>query len=206
MRIPAIVVALVVLTSPLAPAQGPDLVLRPAGLTLRRLPPLLSEQMVARHLDTGLTTSFVFSVDAGRSLRGAAQIRIRYDLWDERYTVERRDARPDSPAAAVLTKAGLGEWWRSLELVVSSSVPSARPEKAKITLQVLPFSQTEQRDAQEWLLRSFRTTGENAPPGEGSPASEAPLRNLYGSMLAASIGQRSLITYSWTVPVTVESR
>ena len=164
--------------------------------------------MVARHLDTGLTTSFVFGVDAGRSLKGAAQVRIRYDLWDERYLIERWDARRASPAAAV-TKAQLGEWWRALELLVWSGAPAARPARAKITLRVLPFSQAEQRDAQDWLLRSFQASPESrerergdprAAAGEAAPREAAPLRNLYGSMLAGSIGQRSLITYSWTVP------
>jgi len=209
MRISASVVVLTALTSPLAAAE-PELVLRPVGLTLRHVPPVFSEDVVTRHLDTGLTTSFVFGVDAGRgrSVKGSAQVRIRYDLWDERYVLERWDARPDSPATVVLAKPKLGEWWRALELVVASSLPSAPPARAKVTLQVLPFSQAEQRDAQDWLLRSFQV-GETGGPGGGSPKAgggPAPVRDLYGSMLAASVGQRSLITYSWAVAVTTESR
>jgi hypothetical protein len=211
MRILVAILALTFLTSRPGIAAEPELVLRPVGLTLRHLPPVFSEELVARHLDTGLTTSFVFGVDAGRgSPKGAAEVRIRYDLWDERYVLERRDLRRDSVAAAALAKPRLGEWWRSLELVVASGLPSLPPARAKVTLHVLPFSQAEQRDAQDWLLRSFQAPGENREPGGAdtrpSAAAAAPLRNLYGSMLAASIGQRSLITYSWTVAVTTESR
>ena len=203
-------VALTVLTSRLAIAAEPELVLRPVGLTLRHVPPVFSEEMVARHLDKGLTTTFVFSVDAGRGLpKGAAQIRIRYDLWDERYVVERWDARPDSPVTAVLAKPKLGDWWRALELVVASRLPSAPPARAKITMQVLPFSQAEQRDAQDWLLRSFQageTGGSQGGRSTSAGREPGPVRNLYGSMLASSIGQRSLITYAWTVAVTTEPR
>lgn len=212
MRIPAFV-ALMMLASRLAAAGEPELVVRTAGLTLRHLPPVFSEEIVSRHLDTGLTTSFVFQVTAGRgrALEGAAQVRIRYDLWDERYVIERWDARPGSPATATRARSGLGEWWRSLELVVTSGVPPlVPPASARITLRVLPFSQAEQRDAQDWLLRSFQDPRDNpqpAPAGGRAAATEsAPIRNIYGSMLAASIGQRSLIKYSWTVTVTTESR
>jgi hypothetical protein len=216
MRIPGTILVVAALTSPLAAASEPEVVLRPLGLTLRHVPPVLTEETIARHLDTGLTTGFVFTVDAGRyagrSLKGEAQVRIRYDLWDERYVLERWDARRDSPLASVLAKPDLPEWWRVLELVVlpGASGPSAQPAQARVTLRVLPFSQAEQRDAQDWLLRSFQTPPENHAPAQANPrpAAEeaAPLRNLYGSMLAASIGQRSLITYSWTVAVTMESR
>ncbi len=210
MRIPAFV-ALMILASRLAIAAEPELIVRSVGLTLRHLPPVFSEEIVSRHLDTGLTTSFVFQVTAGRgrALEGAAQIRIRYDLWDERYVIERWDARPGSPATAMRARSGLGEWWRTLELVVSPGVPSVPPASAKITLRVLPFSQAEQRDAQDWLLRSFEAPRRDLPSQAGGHAAateSAPIRSIYGSMLAASIGQRSLIQYSWTVTLTTESR
>jgi hypothetical protein len=198
-------------------AELPEVVFSRGALSLRRLPAVLSESTVARHLDTGLTTSLVFAVDAGRvegrPVKGEAQARIRYDLWDERYLFERRDGQRDSPATATLARGELLGWWRSLTLVV---LPAARglrapPTRAKVELLVLPFSQAEQRDAQDWLLRSFRSPdlprqplGSGQPSPEGAP-DRAPLRDLYGAMLAASIGQRSLITYSWTVAVSTES-
>ena len=81
---------------------------------------------------------------------------------------------------------------------------------------MLPFSQAEQRDAQEWLLRSFRADSPPATPappvaipsraGGGRAPATAPVREFYGAMLAASIGRRSLTSWSWTVPVGAEAR
>ena len=110
---------------------------------------------------------------------------------------------------ATLTRAELPAWWRTLTLALQPGVTGLRaaPIRAKVELLVLPFSQAEQRDAQDWLLRSFRSPDSSGaePAGAGQSTSAGPLRAFYGAILAASIGQRSLITYSWTVPVTVES-
>jgi len=124
--------------------------------------------------------------------------------------VERWDGRPDSPAGATLTRDELSAWWRALGLVFYPVATGLRvpPAQAKVDLLVLPFSQAEQRDAQDWLLRSFRApggSGEEESAGPGQSTSGGPLRAFYGALLAASIGQRSLIKYSWTVTVT-ESR
>jgi hypothetical protein len=196
-----------------AAGEPPELVLKRGSLSLRRLPAVLAESRTARHLETGLTTGFVFTVDAGRiedrPVKGEAQVRIRYDLWDERFVIERWDGRSDSPAGAKLTRAELAPWWRALTLVLHPARTDLRaaPVRAKVELLVLPFSQAEQRDAQDWLLRSFRSSGPSGaePAGAGQATSAGPLRAFYGAILAASIGQRSLITYSWTVAVTVES-
>jgi hypothetical protein len=206
-------ILLLALTSPLTAEQGPEVALRSLGLSVRGLPPLLSDQVVAKHLSTGLTTSFVVSVEphGHRAMNGEAQVRLRYDLWDERYVAERWDARRERTAPVLLAQSELAGWWRSLELLVWSGTvsPPERPQRAKVTLVVVPFSQAEQRDAQDWLLRSVRSSEMAAlSPATGAqrPAvGNAPLRELYGAALAASIGRRSLITYSWTVPVTTES-
>ena len=49
-------ILLLALTSPLTAEQGPEVALRSLGLSVRGLPPLLSDQVVAKHLNTGLTT------------------------------------------------------------------------------------------------------------------------------------------------------
>jgi len=182
--------------------QPPQLILQAGVLRLQSLPPtLLSEATIARHLGTGLTTSFLFNVDAGRALKAQAQVRARYDLWDERYLIERWDARPDAPSRAALAPAALQAWWRSLSLDFGrSSTGSNPPTRATIELLVLPFSESEQRDAQDWLVRSLRK-----PEPVGGSLSAGSLHGISAALLAASIGQRSLITYSWTVPITVES-
>ena len=68
-----------------------------------------------------------------------------------------------SVAAPGGSNAGLLDWWRAAALRVAPADGPWRPPfgRVKLTLQVLPFSQAEQRDAQEWLLRSFRA---DSPP------------------------------------------
>jgi hypothetical protein len=220
MKCPALLLVALLSAGGGAEAERPQVLFSGGRLSLRTLPTVLSEEVVSKHLGTGLTTVFVFTVDAGRVLgrpvKGEAQVRIRYDLWDERYVTERWDARQDSPVAVTLARTELLSWWRSLTLLVHAAAPGLRapPGKVKVELLVLPFSQAEQRDAQDWLLQSFRPPEvpiEPRRPNQGAtPAPEVPIgprepiRELYGAMLAASIGQRSLITYSWTVAVTAE--
>lgn len=185
----------------------PTIAASPRGLAVARLPAVLGEPTVARHLDTGLTTIFVLAVEgrAGPKLAGAAHVTVRYDLWDEVYAVGGQDVQGVRPATSLPSRVALLDWWRELVLIVAPTGPSPPlPREARVTLQVLPFSQAEQRDAQDWLLRSFQGPAGDAagvPPLGSEPRPREPVRDFYGAMLASSIGRRSLITYSWTVPV-----
>jgi hypothetical protein len=189
-------------------AEAPSLVWGSQGLSLARLPPILAEPAVARHLGTGLTTTLLLTVEVSgtASFKGGAQASVRYDLWDEIYLVEQLDAK-GSAHTTLRTRDELYRWWTSLVVSVSPQGRPASVARARVTLHVLPFSQAEQQDAQEWLLRTLRAA-EPPPPsasrpgaGEAPVAPPAPVRDLYGAMLASSIGRRSLINYSWTVPI-----
>ena len=203
-------------------AEPPTLALRQGSLTLSRLPPVLDDETVAPHLRTGLTTVFLFSLENRAALqqKGAAQVAVRYDLWDEVYRLELSPAPSGHQPMSFVSVTGPGdsdgplrEWWRTAALrVAPAEGPWRSPlDRVKVTLQVLPFSQAEQRDAQEWLLRSFRAATTAAPalaaPGtRGADRAPAPVREFYGAMLASSIGRRSLTSWSWTVPVSLEAR
>lgn len=189
-------------------AEAPSLAWSPQGLSLARLPPILAEPAVARHLGTGLTTTLVLTVEVSgsASFKGGAQASVRYDLWDEIYLVELVDAKGSAPST-LRSRDELHKWWASLVLQVSPQGRPAAVARARVTLHVLPFSQAEQQDAQEWLLRTLRAAEPPPPsasrPGAGEPpvAPRAPVRDFYGAMLASSIGRRSLINYSWNVPI-----
>ncbi len=216
MKAPFLAAAAVLLGSVASPAEQPALAFGRGVLSLSDLPPTLADPTVARHLDTGLTTVFLFTVEfrGAEVQKGAVQVEIRYDLWDEVYRVERLEGPAEVTATAVRSRDRLQEWWRSVVLRVAPAegVWRSTPTQAKVALQVLPFSQAEQRDAQDWLLRSLRGTaaaperGASAPGQPAQRSAATPVRDFYGAMLASSIGRRSLISYSWTVPVVVESR
>lgn len=214
---PLVFAAIALAGVPAGAAEPPTLAFAGGTLTLARLPPILDDEAVAKHLQTGLTTIFLFNVECrGKApQKGAIQVALRYDLWDEVYHVQSVPAPPGEAAAKPTASAR--EWWRTAALTVAPVEGRwlAAPARAKVTLQVLPFSQAEQRDAQDWLLRSFRATGPvpagRAAEGGVSPASEragspAPVRDFYGAMLASSIGRRSLISWSWNVAVAGEPR
>ncbi|HEV2844344.1 MAG TPA: hypothetical protein VG477_05820, partial [Thermoanaerobaculia bacterium] len=90
MRLPgwARLLLLSMLALPLEAAQAPVLEGAREGRTLTRLPPVLAEEEIRKHLETGLTTSFVFQTTSkwpGVRTKGAARVDVRRDLWDEVY-------------------------------------------------------------------------------------------------------------------------
>jgi hypothetical protein len=225
LAVSAILLTAVLLTGSRAgAADAPTAAFAGGALALGHLPPVLVDEAVAPHLKTGLTTVFLFTVETKGTpqQKGAAQVAVRYDLWDEVYRIELSPA-PGGLAASTTSVAAtdgasgaLLGWWRAAAVRVAPAAGAWQPPlgRAKITLQVLPFSQAEQRDAQEWLLRSFRA---DSPPGRPAPTTAlppragaertpaaAPVREFYGAMLASSIGRRSLTSWSWNV--TVETR
>src|SRR5574341_1005407 len=118
-RILAVVVALV--SGPAFAAEPPTLTVVAGGLlTVGRLPPVLAEATVARHLDTGLTTVFQLTVEGrgGATFRGAAQVSVRYDLWDEVYRAEPLDTGGEGPITTLPTRDALQQCWLSLVLSV----------------------------------------------------------------------------------------
>lgn len=182
----------------------PEIRVEGPSVYLRVVPPVLQEAAVAQHLETGLTTVFAFAVESreGPAFTGGAQLSVRYDLWDEVYRLRRADARGEADLPPVRGRTGLLQWWRAADFAVGPAGARARATRLRVTLRVLPFSQAEQRDAQEWLLRSFRDAAPEAPRQElGKPPgpSRTPVRDFYGAMLASSIGRRALISFTWDV-------
>jgi hypothetical protein len=225
MRPLAVALGLALLALGAEAAEPPTVALDRGILKLSRLPPVLGDENVAPQLRTGLTTVFLFTLESRGALqqKGAAQAAVRYDLWDEVYHLELSPALAGNQPVSFATVAAPGgsnatllDWWRSAVLrVAPADGPWQAPfGRVKLTLQVLPFSQAEQRDAQEWLLRSLRAGAPPAPVSDAPRAragaerapAPAPVRDFYGAMLASSIGRRSLTSWSWTVPVTVEAR
>ena len=85
----------------------------------------------------------------GGRARGGARIDIRYELWDEVWLVTRADTSGRTQRARFASFEQLEAWWRDLRLEVLP--PAASPGPAEVRLRVIPFSQSEQLDAQRWF-------------------------------------------------------
>lgn len=200
-RLPSLLSALALgfaSTSVLAQARAPTptATVRGGGrLYISRLPPILSDDEVKKHLMTGLTTTFVLEVTAraagGRKVAGGAQVAVRFDLWDEKYLIVVGDARSAGPQAEAANLEHLVEWWRNSEFEVASNgeLASGGPWQVSVSLAVLPFSHTEQLDAQRWLADSLREPGRpEAGPGGHAPTT---LRRRFGTFCQAWSPRRS---------------
>jgi hypothetical protein len=177
-------------------------------LALTRLPPLLGRQEVRRHLETGLTTTFAFDVRVAGpgKVRGGGRIDIRYELWDEVWLVTRLDALDEAQRLRFPTFEKLETWWRDLRLPVLPGVERAArsaPGSAEIRLRVIPFSQSEQLDAQRWFSRSLAE--ESGRPGAVAGVRDRPSEDLLQLLLATSIGRTSLLELEWEVALPAAS-
>jgi hypothetical protein len=170
------------------------------GVVLTRLPSLLRQEEVRRHLGTGLTTTVAFEVRTlgGTRTRGGARIDIRYELWDEVWLVTRADTSGRTQRTSFASFERLEAWWQDLRLEVLPARSPAGP--AELRLRVIPFSQSEQLDAQRWFSRSL--AGEPAgSAGAVSGVVEEPTADLFNLLLATSIGRPALLEYEWKLSV-----
>lgn len=189
-----------------AAAEGVEPVLeRGAGgrVRLAVLPPVLDRPAVREQLASGLTTSFVLELrEPGLLARtvGAARVDVRYELWDEVYLVAAAGADGALRHLRFADLPALAAWWRRPDLVV---VPAAagEPRRLRLRLRVIPFSASEQRDAQAWLTESLADPRGGAAEKTDDAAEEAgrPLDHLFRVLLATSITRGTLLEEEWEV-------
>lgn len=199
--LPALLVLLA--AAPPAAASEPRLALDPAGrLLLSRLPPLLAEAEVRRHLDSGLTTSLVLQGDpAGAEGGGAARVDVRLELWDEVYLVTLVDGAGEIRRTRQPSFERLAEWWSELEVVLrpASEVAAAAARQARVSLAVVPFSQAELLDTQRWLVESI-----GQAQGGSRAARDGGATDAVQALIATSMQRRAVRTMVWEV--TIERR
>ncbi|CAM2069982.1 hypothetical protein SCOR_31695 [Sulfidibacter corallicola] len=178
---------------------------------------LFEEDEVRENLMSGLTTSLLILVetrdDAGRLQRGGARVDIRYELWDEQLLVTALDMSGQVQKHMFDDLDELKAWWRAWPMYVLPEMSGVLPShaRARIRLEVVPFSVNEQSSAQLWLsgaggrapdgvqndgTGSVRREGE---AGQTGPGLSARLINL---MVATSVKRKPLLTFTWRVPIT----
>jgi hypothetical protein len=205
----ALLLALVLAAPSLRAAGRPAVALgKDRLLVVSALPGILTEPSVKPHLSTGLTTSLVVEVTAsdgrGSKVRGGGKIDVRYELWDEVFLVTRTDAAGRGRRESLPSFERLEEWWRKLEIAALSTAgldPGGNWD-VKVRVSVIPFSQSEQREAQRWFSDSIGEARreESAEPGEVPVESPDRLSEALDLLIATSIKRRSIASYAWTVP------
>lgn len=185
-------------------AEGPSFAVgRDGVLSVGALPDVLSRPEVRPHLSTGLTTSFVVRVTAsdgaGRKVNGGGRIDVRFEPWDEVFLVDSIGVAGRGRRETVASFDRLVAWWRALEIPALRVSNTAAGWKVKVELSMIPFSQSEQREAQRWFSDSLgegRAAG--SPQAPGAVASPEPrLNRALDLLIATSIKRRSVVSFAW---------
>lgn len=172
---------------------------------LAALPPVLDRPAVRDQLASGLTTSFVLELrEPGLLARtvGAARVDVRYELWDEVYLVAAAGADGAVRHLRFADLPALAAWWRRPGLVLApAGAGSGEHRPLRLRLRVIPFSASEQRDAQAWLTESLADPRGGAAEQTDDAAEEAgrPLDHLFRVLLATSIARGTLLEEEWEV-------
>lgn len=179
-------------------ARGPD-----GEVRIAALPPVMDRPAVREQLASGLTTSFVFELREPGLLGatvGAARVDVRYELWDEEYLVTAAGAGGGHRHLRFPDLSALAAWWRRPELVVAPSA-AGLGDRLRLRLSVIPFSASEQRDAQTWLTEALAEPPAGAAEKTDDAAEEArrPLDRLFRVLLATSIARGTLFEEEWPV-------
>lgn len=186
-------------------AQGPSFAVgRDGVLSIGTLPDILSRREVRPHLSTGLTTSFVVRVTAsdgaGRKVNGGGRIDVRFEPWDEVFLVDSLGVAGRGRRETLASFDRLVAWWRALEIPAVRVPNSGTGWKVKVELSMIPFSQSEQREAQRWFTDSLGE-GRAAGPAETAgavPSPEPRLNQALDLLIATSIKRRSVVSFVWT--------
>ena len=141
-----------------------------------------------RSVARGLTTVFLLNVnDSG------ARVEIRYDLWDEKFLVTTIDSERTVRKTSIDSFEHLADWWSHTPLRTG---PARNEPHAK--LEVIPFSASEEEDAQRWLARSI---GAGSNPGDPSQPNDATRSagGILDLLIGTSVQRHPLQTWRWTL-------
>lgn len=190
-------------------ATGPYWTVDRAGtLLVSGLPDILTRPEVRPHLKTGLTTTFAIRVTAtdetGTRVKGAGRIDVRWELWDEVFLTTAAGGAGRARQESLPTPERLGAWWRGLEIPAAAGLAPGGRWQVKVELSVIPFSRSEQRDAQRWVSDTLgegaRGGSEGAPATPGQPRvdSDTTLGGVLDLLLVTSIKRPNVATYVWS--------
>ncbi|HEX2222853.1 MAG TPA: hypothetical protein VHN15_01460 [Thermoanaerobaculia bacterium] len=194
-------------------AQAPRVRLENGRLLVGALPDVLSRPEVRPHLTNGLTSTLVVAVTVtdgqGGKARGGGRMDVRYELWDEAFFVSSVGADRKLRLETLPSFERLVGWWRGLELpaVAPDRLSASQPWRVQVRVSLVPFSESEQEDAQKWLSDSV-AGGKSSAEQTSASARESPERlgNVLDLLVATSIQRRPLVSYDWNLTLRPENR
>lgn len=172
-----------------APASRPVATLSADGHLDITLPPnILRNDEVQKHLTSGLTTVFLLTVNDS-----TARVEIRYDLWDEKFLITIIDSERHVQKTTIDSFEHLADWWSHTPLRTGP----ARDE-AHAKLEVIPFSASEEEDAQRWLARSIGAGSNQGDPSQPNDATRS-AGGILDLLIGTSVQRHPLQTWRWTL-------
>jgi hypothetical protein len=179
--------ALFLLAAP--PASHPIATISADGHLEVRLPPnVLRNDEVRKHLTSGLTTVFLLTInDSG------ARVEIRYDLWDEKFLVTTIDSERRVQKTSIDSFEHLVDWWSRTPLRAGKARDESRAK-----LEVIPFSASEEEDAQRWLAKSIGASGNEADPTQRNSATGT-TGGILDLLIGTSVQRHPLQTWRWNL-------
>jgi hypothetical protein len=176
------------------------------------LPDVLSHALISGEIDSGLTNSLVLSAVArkgrGKKHQGGALIDIRYDLWDEVYSIHWIGVDGTRRQESVDSREALRLWWLKAELPVLGGFADFKGDwRLNLELSFVPFSETEQDETRQWI--SGNKESDPQSPGTKNPGGFGRASNPYAAvvdvLVVTSISRRALLTFEWRIPITTEA-
>jgi hypothetical protein len=188
------------------PTTVPAATLTTSGKVQIRLPSsVLDHREVRKQLTSGLTTAFVLTCSE-RGMKGALRVEVRYEVWDETFLVSTLEADGRKQEATLPSYDRLVEWWTQTALRLGAAEGTTAPASLRVTLEVLPFSASEEADTERWLSRSAGAAPQ-VPTGGGSthaPEPSASAGGLLDLIIGTSVRRRPMLSFRWTVPLQKE--
>ena len=151
------------------------------------------DERFTKLLASGLTTTVVISGDDSRAVR----IEIRYDLWDEIYRVTTKQEQLTLPSLERLQ-----QWLSTTRFRVGDVRDGRVPATVRVGIEVIPFSPTEQNEAQRWLLHSISDAEAQGSATGGSRSAPTESPSAFDRMIAGSVKSKTLLSWHWKVIVT----
>lgn len=155
---------------------------------------ILQNETVQKHLNSGLTTTFLLECRLGVGQKDEETrvlgIAIRYELWEEVFFVKVFNDERTLISEKLAQWKGLSEWWNGARLNLGAG--TVKNQAFRLVIEVFPFSAQEREAAAAWVSQSL---GEGATLGSAE-ANDIGARIL-STIVATSFKRRVLQTFSY---------